>query len=122
VTPRLTLEAIGQVVAALPAPTTAAAARLRLIAAGLRTAEVAAIRPDDWDKAAGTLRIPGRQGGRPRTVRLRPYAVEALQALETLAAWGAFSTLALGEELRAIASAAGLPGRELRLYDVRGRA
>ena len=115
-------DALARIVAELPPPRTAAAARIWLVASGLRPSEVMAIRPEDWRRDAGELLVRHGDKGQPagRVVTLTPSAVAALETLEELGAWGRFFPGALRDKLDAAKRAAGLGTLDLRLHDLRG--
>lgn len=92
------------------------AIRLRLLLyTGLPPATLKRLTPADVDLDAGTVRIPPRRKGRgapPATLPLLPEARTAFRDWIVAAAWGGFSTQALGHALkRAVkqAQAAGEP-------------
>lgn len=86
------------------------AIRLRLLLyTGLPPSTLKRLTPDDVDLEAGTVRIPPRRKGRgapPATLPLLPEARTAFRDWIVAAAWGPFSTQALGHSLKRAVRAA----------------
>jgi integrase len=82
-----------RIVEHLPAGTKTYARLMIMITLGLRPCEVMRIQPaKDWHRAAGTLYVRTAKGGKPRTLRLNPRAVAALELLQELDGWGTFTS------------------------------